>query len=41
MILIRPNVDLKWAEKLNANKDSEDFKLPVAIEPVKSQLYSI
>lgn len=41
MVLIRPNVDLKWAEKLNANKDSEDFKLPVAMEPMKSLLYSI
>lgn len=41
MVLIRPNIDLKWAEKLNANKDSEDFKLPLAIEPNKSLLYSI
>lgn len=41
LVLIRPNIDLKWAEKLNANKDSENFKLPVAIEPNKSLLYSI
>lgn len=41
LTLIRPALDLKWAEKLSTAKDSEDFQFPLAPELNKNILYSI
>lgn len=41
LTLIRPNLDLDWSEKLSDNKGSEEFLIPFAPAPEKSNLYKI
>lgn len=41
MVLIRPQIDPVWAEKMTINKNSQDFKFPLAPELDKSLLYSL
>ena len=41
LTLIRSNLDLKWVEKLQDNKDSEKFKLPFAPNFQKNLVYTI